>query len=65
MYLGLAILMLTQVATIGVFAYTWGSLGLALGASVWAAFTFWMKMVAIGASMFLVPLGIAWVLDKR
>ena len=39
---------LATVSGIGYFLYLWGSLSGALGASMWAAFLLWIKMVVGG-----------------
>ncbi len=45
---GLLVLALSTVGSIGYGLYLWGGLGGALGASAWAAFLTWIKLVIGG-----------------
>jgi len=53
--IGIIALVFAQITGIGTWLYTW-STGVALGASMWAGFVIWMKMM--GAGVVVVGAGI-------
>jgi hypothetical protein len=51
--IGIIVLVFAQITGIGTWLYTW-STGVALGASIWAGFVIWMKMMGVGLAAFIV-----------
>jgi len=52
--IGLFVMGLAQVGAIGYFLYLWGGTGMAIGASAWAGFVFWLKIMGVGFLTFIV-----------
>lgn len=63
MYVGMLILALSQITSIGVLLYTWGVLNVSFGLAAWTAFLFWLKAVGIAITLIVATIGLAAILD--
>ena len=53
MILGVIVLALTNVGSVGYGLYLWASVGLAFKTAVWKAFLVWVKLIVIGLVMYI------------